>query len=132
MQGNLIEDSWRSLPALWIRVVALRVNDAREHLFELDRHQHAGLGIAFNVDQLDVSMTCRGDRLMLGARKRNQSVGFIDIVSGIIDVIKCFLCKGCCCLQEKREKNCGQLAWKGQSMFSNGDILSVVSTCEML
>lgn len=103
MQGTRVEDSWRSLPALRIREVALRVNDAREHLFELDRHQHAGLGIAFNVDQLDVSMTCRGDRLMLGARERNQSVGFIDIVSGIVDVIKCFLCKGCRCLQE-REK----------------------------
>jgi len=84
--------------ALWIRVVALRVDDAREHLFELDRHQHAGLGIAFHVDQLDVGMTCRGDRLMLGTRQRNQSVGFIDIVSGIVDVIKRFLCKGCCCL----------------------------------
>lgn len=94
------------LPALWIRVVALRVDDAREHLFELDRHQHAGLGIAFNVDQLDVSMTCRGDRLMLSARKRNQSVGFIDGVRRIVDVIKCFLRKGCCCLQarEKEEK----------------------------
>jgi hypothetical protein len=102
--------------ALWIRVVALRVDDAREHLFELDRHQHAGLGIAFNVDQLDVSMTCRGDRLMLGARKRNQSVGFIDGVRRIVDVIKCFLRKGCCCLDEEQQQT--EVDWTSFGHFS--------------
>lgn len=53
------------LPALGLSEVALGVDDAREHFFELYCHQHAGLSIAFNVDQLNVSMTMWSHCLML-------------------------------------------------------------------
>lgn len=91
--------SWRSdpiLPALRLGVVALRVNDAGEHLFEFYRHQHASLSVALDVDQLDVcAMGCYC--LMFSSDEWNQCIRVVDIVGRVIDVIKC-IGKGCCCL----------------------------------
>lgn len=103
----LIKVCGRFLPAFRLRIVALGVNDAREHLFELNRHQHASFSIAFDIDQLDVSVTCWCYCIMLLTDERNQSVRFIDIVSRVIDIIKIrLLCKGCCCLQVKKQIKC--------------------------